>query len=133
MIVSTCETHVRTERPQRVPGGQRAANHCYKCIKGIRLTYHALIFGQIRIYDPDYCLDLANRNITEFFRRYVTMDERRLHKFTSEYSQQSHECTGYAEFNSIHVKTQHLADKVMAPIVWDVHFNYLPSIQQEKN
>ncbi|GFW33798.1 putative mariner transposase [Trichonephila clavipes] len=45
---------------------------------------------QQRIDDSKPCLELFNRNKSEFLRRYVTMDETWLHHFTPESNRQSH-------------------------------------------
>ncbi|KAL7724275.1 hypothetical protein ACLKA6_013699 [Drosophila palustris] len=48
---------------------------------------------QQRVNDSEQCLKLFNRQRSEFFRRYVTMDETWLHCFTPESNRQSAEWT----------------------------------------
>jgi histone-lysine N-methyltransferase SETMAR len=76
---------------------------------------------QQRVDDSEQCLELINRNKTEFERRYVTMDETWLHWYTPESNRQSAEWTAYDEPNPKRGKTQQSAGKVMASVFWDAH------------
>ena len=76
---------------------------------------------QQRIDDSKQCLELFNRNKSEFLRRYVTMDETWLHHFTPESNRQSAEWTARDEPTPKRGKTQKSAGKVLASVFWDTH------------
>ncbi|GFX11985.1 putative DD34D transposase [Trichonephila clavipes] len=74
-----------------------------------------------RIDDSKQCLELLNRNKSEFLRRYVTMDKTWPHLFTLESNRQSAEWTARDEPTPKRGKTQKSAGKVMASVFWDTH------------
>ena len=76
---------------------------------------------QQRIDDSKECLELFNRNKSEFLRRYMTMDETWLHHFTPESNRQSAEWTARDEPTPKRRKTQKSAGKVLASVFWDTH------------
>ena len=90
------------------------------CAKWVprELTIHQ---KQQRVDDSERCLELLNRNRSEFWRRYVTMDETWLHHFTPESNRQSAEWTATDEPAPKRGKTQQSAGKVMASVFWDEH------------
>ncbi|GFW18407.1 mariner Mos1 transposase [Trichonephila clavipes] len=76
---------------------------------------------QQRIDDSKQCLELFNRNKSEFLRRYVTMEETRLHHFTPESNRQSAEWTARDEPTPKRGKTQKSSGNVMTSVFWDTH------------
>ena len=76
---------------------------------------------QQRIDDLKQCLELFNRNKSEFLRRYMTMDETWLHPFTPESNRQSAEWTARDEPTPKRGKTQKSVGKVMSSVFWDTH------------
>jgi hypothetical protein len=75
---------------------------------------------QQRIDGSEQCLAIFNRNKDEFFRRFITMDEKwLLHYTTLESNQQSAEWTERDEPNPKYGKTQRSAGKVMESVFWD--------------
>ncbi|GFX89241.1 putative DD34D transposase [Trichonephila clavipes] len=86
------------------------------CSKWVPLTIDP---KQQRIDDSKQCLELFNRNKSEFLRRYVTMDETWPHHFTPESNRQSAEWTARDEPTPKCGKTQKSAGKVMASVFWD--------------
>lgn len=74
---------------------------------------------QQRIDDSEACLEVILRNKTDFFRRYVTMDETWLHHYTPELNRQSAKWTAASEPPPKRGKTQRSAGKVMASVFWD--------------
>lgn len=76
---------------------------------------------QQRVDDSEQCLELFNRNKSEFSRRYVTMDETWLHHYTPESNRQSASWTASDEPRPQRPKTQQSAGKVMASVFWDAH------------
>lgn len=76
---------------------------------------------QQRVDDSEECLAMMNRNKSEFFRRYITMDETWLHHFTPESNRQSAEWRAGDEPAPKRGKTQQSAGKVMASVFWDAH------------
>ncbi|GFT99034.1 putative DD34D transposase [Trichonephila clavipes] len=76
---------------------------------------------QQRIDDSKQCLELFNRNQSEFLRLYVTMDETWLHYFPPESNRQSAEWTTRDELTPKCGKTQKSSGKVMASVFWDIH------------
>lgn len=76
---------------------------------------------QERVDASEQCLELFNRNRSEFLRRYVTIDETWIHHYTPESSRQSSEWTARDEPNPKRGKTQQSAGKVMASVFWDAH------------
>ncbi|GFX46077.1 putative mariner transposase [Trichonephila clavipes] len=76
---------------------------------------------QQRIDDSKQCLELFNRNKSEFLHRYVTMDETWLHHFTPESNRQSAEWTARDEPTPKCRKKQKSAGKVMASVFWDTN------------
>ncbi|GFV39822.1 putative DD34D transposase [Trichonephila clavipes] len=76
---------------------------------------------QQRIDDSKQCLELFNRNKSEFLRRYVTIDETWPHHFTLESNRQSAEWTLRDEPTPKCGKTEKSAGKVMASVFWDTH------------
>ncbi|GFV45499.1 putative DD34D transposase [Trichonephila clavipes] len=73
---------------------------------------------QQRIDDSKQCLELFNRNKSEFLRRYVTMDETWPHHFTPESNRESAEWNTRDEPTPKCGKTQKSAGKVMASVFW---------------
>lgn len=76
---------------------------------------------QQRVDASEECLELFNRNKSEFLRRYVTMDETWLHHYTPESNRQSAEWTSSDEPTPKRGKTQQSAGKIMASVFWDAH------------
>ncbi|GFU34412.1 histone-lysine N-methyltransferase SETMAR [Trichonephila clavipes] len=76
---------------------------------------------QQRIDDSKQCLELFNRNKSDFSRRYVTIDKTWLNYFTPKSNRQSAEWTAREEPTPKSGKTQKSADKVMASVFWDTH------------
>jgi len=76
---------------------------------------------QQRIDASETCLSMLKRNRTDFFRRYVTMDETWIHHYTPESSRQSSEWVVAGESRPKRPKTQISAGKVMASVFWDAH------------
>ncbi|GFV78241.1 putative DD34D transposase [Trichonephila clavipes] len=90
------------------------------CSKWVRLSSQSTKKQQ-RIDDSKQCLELFNRNKSEFLRRYVTMDKTWLHHFTPESNRQSAEWTARDEPTPKCGKTQKSVVKVMASVFWDTH------------
>ncbi|GFV39517.1 putative DD34D transposase [Trichonephila clavipes] len=76
---------------------------------------------QQRNDDSKQCLELFNRNKSEFLRRYVTMDETWLHHFTTESNRQSAEWTARDKPTPKCGKTQKSAGKVMTSVFSGTH------------
>ncbi|XP_070141067.1 histone-lysine N-methyltransferase SETMAR-like [Drosophila kikkawai] len=76
---------------------------------------------QQRIDDSETFLSMLKRNGTDFYRRYVTMDETWIHYYTPESSQQSSEWVVFGESRPKRPKTQISAGKVMASVFWDAY------------
>ncbi|XP_047139010.1 histone-lysine N-methyltransferase SETMAR-like [Hydra vulgaris] len=76
---------------------------------------------QQRIDDFEQYLELLNRNRTDFFCRYLTIDETWLHHHTLESNRQSAEWTARDEPTPKRGKIQQSAGKVMASVFWDTH------------
>ncbi|CAH2095031.1 unnamed protein product [Euphydryas editha] len=87
-----------------------------------------------RVDASEQCLELCNRNRSEFLRRYVTIDETWIHYYTPESSRQSSEWTARDEPNTKRGKTQQSAGKVMASVFWDAHgIIFIDYLGKEKN
>jgi len=75
------------------------------------------------------CLALLQRNRTDFFSRYVTVDETWIHCYTPETKEQSKQWVLPGEKAPKKAKTVASAGKVMATVFWDtqgiVHIDYL--------
>ncbi|KAF7284660.1 hypothetical protein GWI33_021845 [Rhynchophorus ferrugineus] len=71
---------------------------------------------QRQVDDSEQCLKMIKRNKPEFLRRYVTMEETRLHHFTPKSNRQSSEWTAHHEPSPKRGKTQQSAGKVMASV-----------------
>ena len=76
---------------------------------------------QQRFEDSERCLELFKRGKKDFLRRYVTMDETRIHYYTPETKRSSAKWTATGENRPKRPNTQQWADKVMASIFWDAH------------
>ncbi|XP_012564110.2 histone-lysine N-methyltransferase SETMAR-like [Hydra vulgaris] len=88
---------------------------------------------QQRIDDSEQCLELLHRNRTDFFCRYITMDETWLHHHTLESNRQSAEWTARDEPTPKRGKTQQSAGKVMASVFWDTHgIIFIDYLEKEK-
>ena len=74
-----------------------------------------------RVVASEQCLGMFQRNSKEFLRRYVTVDETRIHYYTPETKNQPKMWTGLGESAPKKAKTVLLAGKVMATIFWDSH------------
>jgi len=76
---------------------------------------------QQRIDDSKECLEMFKHNKSEFFRRYVTLDEIWLHRSTPESNRQSAEWTARDEPSPKCAKAQKSAGKVLTSVFWDTH------------
>ena len=76
---------------------------------------------QQRVEDSERCLELFKRGKKDFLRRYVTMDETWIHHYTPETKRLSSQWTAAGESRPKRLKTQQLADNVMASVFWDAH------------
>jgi len=66
----------------------------------------------------EQCLTLFNRNLKEFLRRFVTVDETWIHWYTPETKEQSKQWTSPGEPAPKKAKTVPSAGKVMATVFW---------------
>ena len=77
----------------------------------------------------EQCLTLFKRNPKEFLRRFVTVDETRIHWYTPETKEQSKQWTSPGERAPKKAKTVLSAGKVMATVFWDsqgvIYIDYL--------
>lgn len=77
----------------------------------------------------EQCLELLRRNSTEFFRRFVTVDETWIHWYTPETKEQSKQWCLPSERAPKKAKTVLSAGKVMATVFWDsqgvIYIDYL--------
>lgn len=82
-----------------------------------------------RVTTSKECLALLNRNPTDFFRRFVTVDETWIHHYTPETKQQSKQWISPGESAPKKAKTVPSAGKVMATVFWDsqgvIHIDFL--------
>ncbi|XP_022822885.1 histone-lysine N-methyltransferase SETMAR-like [Spodoptera litura] len=82
-----------------------------------------------RVTISQKCLALFNRNINEFLRRFVTVDETWIHHNTPETKQQSKQWVSRGESAPKKAKVGLSANKVMATVFWDargiIHIDYL--------
>ena len=67
----------------------------------------------------ELCLTLFNRNSKEFLRRFMTVDETRIHWYTPEIKEQSKQWTSSGERASKKAKNVLSAGKVMDTVFWD--------------
>ena len=74
-----------------------------------------------RVVASEQYLDMFQRNSKEFLRRYVTVNETRIHYYTPETKNQSKMWTGPSESAPVKAKTVPSTGKVMATIFWDSH------------
>lgn len=74
-----------------------------------------------RVLLSEQNLAKLNSNPTDFFRRFVTVDETWVHYYTPESKQACHQWTGRGEAPPTRVKTSKSAGKVMATVFWDQH------------
>lgn len=72
-----------------------------------------------RVTTSEECLAMFNHSPSEFWRRYVTVDETWVHHYTPETKQQSKQWTSAGERAPKKAKTVCSAGKVMATIFWD--------------
>ncbi|KAL0860950.1 hypothetical protein ABMA27_009481 [Loxostege sticticalis] len=72
-----------------------------------------------RVTTSEECLAMFNHSPSEFWRRYVTVDETWVHHYTPETKQQSKQWTSAGERSPKKAKTVCSAGKVMATIFWD--------------
>lgn len=74
-------------------------------------------------------LALFRRNPTEFYRRFITVDETWVHHYTPESKEQSKQWVGAGEPTPKKAKTILSANKVMATVFWDakgiIYIDYL--------
>jgi len=77
----------------------------------------------------EQCLTLFKRNPKEFLRRFVIVDETRIHWYTPETKEQSKQWTSPGEPAPKKTKTVPSAGKVMATVFWDsqgvIYMDYL--------
>ena len=77
----------------------------------------------------EQCLTLFKRNPKEFLRRFVTVDETRIHWYTPETKEQSKQWTSPGERAPKKAKTVLSAGKVMTTVFWDsqgvIYIDYL--------
>lgn len=82
-----------------------------------------------RVTISQECLALFNRNMNEFLRRFVTVDETWIHHNTPETKQQSKQWISRGESAPKKAKVGLSANKVMATVFWDargiIHIDYL--------
>ncbi|KAL7742615.1 hypothetical protein ACLKA6_013947 [Drosophila palustris] len=82
-----------------------------------------------RVADSKSCLDMFNRNPSEFLRRYITMDETWIHHYIPESNRSSAEWREAGESRSKRVKASRWAGEVFASVFWDghgiIHIDYL--------
>ena len=76
---------------------------------------------QQRVEDSKRCLELFKQGKKDFLRRYVTMNETRIHHYIPETKRSSAEWTAAGESRSKRPKTRQWAGKVMASVFWDAH------------
>ncbi|KAL7723644.1 hypothetical protein ACLKA6_013743 [Drosophila palustris] len=76
-----------------------------------------------RVADSKSCLDMFNRNPSEFLRRHITMDETWIHHYIPESNRSSAEWQEAGESRSKRVKATRWAGKVFASVFWDGHGN----------
>ncbi|KAL7725063.1 hypothetical protein ACLKA6_010337 [Drosophila palustris] len=69
-----------------------------------------------RVADSKSCLDMFNRNPSEFLRRYITMDETWIHHYIPESNRSSAEWREAGESRSKRVKASRWAGKVFASV-----------------
>ncbi|KAM8704751.1 hypothetical protein ACLKA7_009240 [Drosophila subpalustris] len=86
-----------------------------------------------RVADSKFCLDMFNRNPSEFLRRYITMDETWIHHYIPESNRSSAEWREAGESRSKRVKASRWAGKVFASVFWDghgiIHIDYLKRVK----
>jgi len=67
----------------------------------------------------EQCLELFNKNKTHFVRRFITMDETWIHRYTPESKQQSKQWTEAGCSAPKKTRSVPSAGKVMASVFWD--------------
>ncbi|XP_012060732.1 PREDICTED: uncharacterized protein LOC105623969 [Atta cephalotes] len=72
-----------------------------------------------RMKTSKHCLDMFKRNPEKFLRRFVTIDETWIHRYTPEMKEQSKQWTKSSESASKKAKTVPSAGKIMATVFWD--------------
>ena len=72
-----------------------------------------------RLIDSEAVLALFRRNPDEFLRRYITMHETWIHRYTLETMEQSKQWSFEGELALKKAKTVKLAGKVIATVFWD--------------
>ena len=99
--------------------------HTHLCMRKLcaRWVPQLLAIDQkrIRVTISEKNLAYFNRNTKKFLRRFVTMDETRIHHYTLESREGSKQWVKPDESAPKCPKTQQLAGKVMASVFWDTH------------
>ena len=72
-----------------------------------------------RVCDTKSCLNLFNRNSSDFLRRLVVIDKTWIHHYMPESKEQEKQWVGPGGTAPKWAKTQQLARKVMASVFWD--------------